>query len=58
MKKFSFSEVAGLKLLILLKMDFFIGLFQGFDCKLQNTYFPEHFSLAAAVAYFVLVLLT
>ena len=25
-------------------MNFFIGIFKGFDCRFQNTYFPEHLS--------------
>ena len=58
MKKFTFGNVVGSKLSGLLKMNFFKVFFKNFDRKFQGTYFPEYFSVAASVAYFVLLLLT
>ena len=52
MKKFIFSKVKGLEPAALLKLNFFIDIFQGFYCEFylatfrtaifKNTFFPEH----------------
>ena len=46
MKMFIFSKVAGFQLATLPKMNFILGIFKDFDRKFQNTYFPEHLSVA------------
>ena len=52
MKKFIYSNLAYYKSTTLLKMNFFIGVFKDFYCKLQNTYFPEHASVVASDTLF------
>ena len=52
MKKFIYSNLAYYKSTTLLKMNFFIGVFKDFYCKLQNTYFPEHLSVVASDTLF------
>ena len=48
MKKFIYSDVKS----TLLKMNFLIGIFKGFYCKLQKTYFPQHLSVVASDTLF------
>ena len=47
-KRFIFCKVASFWPATLLKMNFVIGIVQGFGWKFQNTYFPEQLSVAAS----------
>ena len=56
MKKFSFSKVAGSKPLILLKMNFFIDIFQELRPQPLEHLFPKTpLTVVSSIAYFVLV---
>ena len=57
MKKFNSNKVAGSKPLTLLKMNFFIDIFQELWPQTSEHLFPKTpLTVVASVAYFVLVL--
>ena len=42
------SSFLGLKPLTFINMNFFISIFQGYDCKFQSAYFPQNLSVAGS----------